>query len=128
MSLILMSYLYVNFSSLRYFVPHYYIFNDVFMILGYIYLFSKLSSIFEVNKLYQYCSVALVVGWMYFIPYFVRVSHDHGPLDNRRAQSCIHWTYPGSSTIVWIHEEYFQCIQKAYPTREVYLKNLWLHQ
>ncbi len=128
MFLILMSCLYVSFSSFRYLVPHYYIFNDVFMILGYMYLFSNLASIINVNKFNQTCSTLLVFGWMYFIPYFVPVSHYHGPLDDSRAKSCIHWTYPSSESKFWLHDKYFQCIQKAYPTREIYLENLLLQQ
>ena len=128
MFLILMSYLYASFSSLRHLAPHYYIFNDVFMILGYMYLFSNLVSIINVNKFNQTCSTFLVFGWMYFIPYFVPVSHYHGPLDNSRAKSCIHWTYPSKLSKFWIHDKYLQCIQKAYPTREIYLENLLLQQ
>jgi len=119
--LILMSYAYVNFSSLRYFVQHYYIFNDVFLILGFIYLFSEFSNIIVLNKIYQSCLTVFIVGWMFMIPHYIPISP---PKYEEGEGYCTHWTYPSAESKVWLHGKYLQCIERAYPTKEIFLNNL----
>lgn len=121
--LILVSYLYVSFSSLRNFAPKYYIFNDVFLILGYIYLVSELSNLIVLNKVHQSWFIVSFVAWMFLFSIFMPPVYSYKPTYKSNLDHCIHWTYPSRETKTWIHEKYFLCMEKAYPTKKVYLHN-----
>ena len=128
-SLILMSYLYVLFSSLRHFRYTYYIFNDVFLILGFIFLFSELSNSIVLNKIFRTCSTGLVVAWLFSLPIFIPTYFgSFGPPDfgfqrNVIHNGCVEWSSPYSEAEPWIHDKYTQCMQKAYPTEEIFIQN-----
>lgn len=122
--LILASYLYMTFTCLRYSVPHYLIFSDVFLILGFIYLFSKLSNLIGLKKVFQSCFIILIVAWMFLFSVFTPATYSSKSLSKIDLAVCIQWTYPSEESISWLHEQYIQCIQRAYPTKINYIENL----
>ena len=124
-----MSYLYVFFSSLRHFTYTYYIFNDVFLILGFIFLFSELSKSIVLNKTFRMCSTGLVVAWLISLPIFIPTYFgsfqppDFGFNRYDIRNGCVAWSSPYSGAEPWLQGKYIQCMQKAYPTEEIFIQN-----
>ncbi len=128
-SLILTSYLYSYFSNLRYYINFYLIFSDVFLIFGFIFLLSELSNLIVLNKFFRACFTGLVVACIFSLPIFMPpyfgtfnppsfgFGNDPGP------NGCVAWTLPKPGTYAWVQEKYTQCMQKAYPTEEIFIQN-----
>ena len=44
-------------------------------------------------------------------------NNDPGP------NGCVGWTLPKPGTSAWVQDKYIQCMQKAYPTEEIFIQN-----
>ena len=127
-ALILTSYLYSYFSSFRFYVNYYLIFSDVFLIFGFIYLFSELSNLIILNKLFRVCFTCLVVASIYSLPifmppYFGNFNPPSFGFSSDPGNGCVNWASPYSGTTPWKQDKYTQCMEKAYPTEEIFIQN-----
>ena len=129
-SLILTSYLYSYFSNFRSQALNYYlIFSDVFLIFGFIFLFSELSNLIVLNKFFRACFTGLVVAYIFSLPIFMPPNFgtfnppSFGFFRPDMLNGCIPWTSPYSGARPWVQEKYIQCMQKAYPTEEIFIQN-----
>ncbi len=127
-SLILTSYLYSYFSSFRYYVNFYLIFSDVFLIFGFIFLLSELSNLIVLNKFFRTCFKGLVVACIFSLPIFMPPNFgtfnppSFGFYRPDMLNGCVPWSSPYSGVSPWVQDKYIQCMQKAYPTEEIFIQ------
>ena len=48
---------------------------------------------------------------------------DFGSSRNEMLYGCVPWSSPYSVAIPWVQDKYIQCMQKAYPTEEIFIQN-----
>ena len=71
----------------------------------------------------------MVVAWLFSLPIFIPTYFgSFGPPDfgfqrNVGPNGCVPWTSPYSGgTRPWVQDKYIQCMQKAYPTEEIFIQ------
>ena len=101
----------------------------MFLIFGFIFLLSELSNLIVLNKFFRACFTGLVVACIFSLPIFVPPNFgnfnppDFGFSRKDIINGCVTWSSPYSKARPWVQKKYIQCMQKAYPTEEIFIQN-----
>jgi hypothetical protein len=100
----------------------------VFLIFGFIFLLSELSNLIVLNKFFRTCFKGLVVACIFSLPIFMPPNFgtfnppSFGFYRPDMLNGCVPWSSPYSGVSTWVQDKYIQCMQKAYPTEEIFIQ------